>query len=291
MVPLLLFIITLAVVSIAGLILFFIYGKTNRVLSNRKAILIYLCVALVISACGFVGKLPVFSGSMLYFVLLQLFFLGLGFLVFYLWRKNTTGYFGNSKSRVSSVLFVLVNAMLGMIGFALVFHYCNPGGLAPYYALSVVPFVLPQFLETSFAAYRSIPQEIHKVWYYPVGADEIDFEGIDTSTIYMLELEYSKSVADPRLMNTKLRAPVGMKFGDWFRSFIENYNQRFDEDPIHYLNDDRTPQGWIFYVKPSFIGTPRFIDPDKTIAENKLVEKRAIIVKRVGLVEEEGPEA
>lgn len=285
---LIVYLVALALVSIAAIIGFFVVSKRNKVWSNKKVILYYLAVGIVISACGFFGLLPSVASSFGYFILFQIFFTGLGLLVSWLWNKGLGAEMPNqSKTRTSSLLFVLINALVGMIGFALVFHYCNPDGMAPYFAMSVIPFVLPQFLIASFQSYREIPHEIYKVWYFPLGADEIDFDKIDTSTIYMLELEYSKSIADPRLTNTKLRAPLGMKFGDWFRSFVENYNYKFDSDPIHYLNPDRTPHGWIFYVKPGFLGGAKYIDPDKTISENKLSEKKAIIARRVGFVEEE----
>jgi len=284
---LLLYLITLGVLSIVCLIGFFVVSKQNKAWSNKKVIFYYLGVGLFISACGFSGLIPGLTNSFSIFLLFQAFFAGLGFLVSWLWNKGLGEDMPNeSKTKISSVLFVLINTIVGMIGFTLVFHYCNPDGMAPYFALSIVPFVLPQFISVGFTSYREIPHEIHKIWYFPLDADEIDFDKIDTSTIYMLELEYSKSIQDPRLTNTKLRAPLGMKFGDWFRSFVENYNYKYDSDPIHYLNQDHTPHGWIFYVKPSFLGGAKYIDPDKTILENKLTEKRSIIARRVGFVEE-----
>lgn len=285
---LLVYLIALGLISIAAIIGFFIVSKQNKAWSNKKVILYYVAVGLVISACGFSGLIPGIASSFTSFLLFQVFFAGLGLLVSWLWNKGLGEDMPNqSKTRMSSVLFVLINAVVGMIGFTLIFHYCNPDGVAPYFAMSVIPFVLPQFIAVSFQAYKEIPHEIHKVWYFPLDADEIDFDKIDTSTIYMLELEYSKSIADPRLTNTKLRAPIGMKFGDWFRSFVENYNYKYDTDPIHYLNNDHTPHGWIFYVKPGFLGSAKYIDPDKTISENRLSEKKAIIARRVGFVAEE----
>lgn len=281
------YIITLCIVCLAGFISFFVLTKKNKVLSNKQAILYYLCVGIFISACGFVGLARSVTQSILYFALLQLFFLAVGWLLAFLWKRNSSRVLQGDANKASGLIFVSINAVLGMIGFTILFYYCNPGSLAPYYGLSVVPLVLPQFIKSSFDMYRDIPHEIYKVWYFPEDADEIDFEKVDTSVIYMLELEYSKSIADGRLMNTKLRAPVGMKFGDWFRSFIENYNYKYDSDPINYLNADNTPMGWIFYVKPSFLGTARYIDPDKTISENKLVEKKPIIARRVGLIDDE----
>jgi hypothetical protein len=283
---LLIYLIAIGLIWIGCMVGFFIIARKNRILSNRKAILYYLGVGLFITAVGFLGLIPAVASSMLYFVLLQVFFLGLGFLVSYLWRKNSIEDFQHSTSRNSGILFIFANAALGTIGFTILFYYCSKTDLAIYYGLSVIPFVLPHFISASFAKFKEIPHEIYKVWYFPLEEDEIDFNNIDTSSIYILELIYSKSANDNRLMNTKLRAPIHMKFGDWFRSFIEKYNRTYNADPIHYRNEDHSSMGWIFYVKPPFLGSARYIDPDKTIAENKILEKKAIIARRVKYVEE-----
>ena len=273
---------------IAGLIGFYINtGKqkaAGQVLNNRKFIFFYLLFGIVISCGGFIGKSPDASRSMMYFFGLQVVFAALGFLASWLYKKNAPE--DMISGRYAGVFFVMANAFLGMIGFALVYHFCNPNGLAPWYAMCVLPFVLPEFLSTAFKTYLEIPQEIHKVWYFPLHADPVDYDNIDTTTIFMLELEYSKSINDPRITNTKLRAPVAMKFGDWFRSFIENYNYRYESDPIQFTNFDQTPLGWMFYTKAGALGKSKFIDPELTIAENNITEKDIILAKRVGVVEE-----
>ena len=276
----------LAVVGLVSLVSFFIINKRNQLLSNKKVVLYYLGFSLLISLGGFIGYSPATADSMMYFILLQLSYLGLGMLAMYLYRRYAPPP-EEGKHDWGGVFFVLVNAFIGMIGFTLIYYYFSRSVLSPYYSLCVLPFVLPQFLNTAFKAYQAIPQEIHKIWYYPLNAHEIDFEHIDTTTIYMLELEYSKVMNDARLTNTKLRAPVAMNFGDWFRSFIENYNHKYDSDPINFLSEDGTPQGWTFFVKPSLLGTSKYIDPDRTIAENKISEKNIIIAKRVGMVDQD----
>lgn len=258
-------------------------------MSNKKVILFYLAFGILLSLGGLIAMSVTASRSMLNFVLLQLAYAGLGYLAAWLFRKNAP--MEMQEGKYASVWFVLVNAFLGMVGFTLIYYYFSHSELSPWYALCILPFVLPQFLSAAFRAYREIPQEINKVWYFPVHADEVDYDKIDTSTIFMLELEYSKSINDPRVTNTKLRAPVAMKFGDWFRSFIDNYNYKFEQDPIQYLNDDQTPTGWMFYVKPSFLGGTKFIDPELSIAENQILEKNIIMAKRVGIVDNGNEEA
>ena len=268
-----------AIAFIISTIVFFTTNKDARK-KTKKILLFTFLFALVITACGALGHFPV-AGTMTVFIGLQILFLGMGYIQFILLKKQ---FYGDlQKEDLSKVMLVLMNVSVGIIGFTVVFNYTSTYDVAPFYSLTAITFVLPQFAATAFEKYIAIPEEIYQIWYFPVNEDEIDFEHIDTSTVYMLELEYSKSVSDNRLLNSKVRAPLGMKFGDWFRSFIENYNERYDSDPIHYLNNDNTPIGWIFYVKPSFLGTARYIDPDLTITGNKLTEKNKIIAKRVGI--------
>ncbi len=282
-------IIAFVVLAVVGFVGFYInmrkQNAAGQLLSNKKFIFFYLLFGILIAAGGAVALSPTASRSMPVFMGMQALYLGLGFLASWLYKKNAPEEI--REGRFAGVFFVMANAFLGMIGFAAVYHWLNPNGLAPWFALCAIPFVLPQFLSTAFKLYLAIPQEIHKVWYFPLHADPVDYDNIDTTTIWMLELEYSKSINDPRITNTKLRAPVAMKFGDWFRSFIENYNYKYESDPIQYTNYDETPLGWMFFTKAGALGKSKFIDPELTIAENKITEKDIIQAKRVGMVEEE----
>jgi hypothetical protein len=279
------YLIPFGVFSAISMVMFFIMNKKAQALNNKKAIFFYLAFSLVIATGGLISMAPAASRSMPVFFGLQLAYFALGYLASYLYKKNAPA--SLSQYRYGGVAFVLANTFLGMLLFTLVYYYFSPGELAAWFAFSVLPFLLPEFISTSLNTYRSIPEEIHKVWYFPIHADEVDYDTINTDVIYMLELEYTKNINDGRLTNTKLRAPVEMKFGDWFRSFIESHNYKFEADPIQYLNYDQTPLGWMFYIKPSALSRTRFIDAELSITDNKIGEKDIIIAKRVGLVEDE----
>lgn len=279
------YLVPFGIFSVLSVVIFFIINKKAQALKNKKAIFFYLIFSVLLGSGGLIALAPAAARSLTVFIGLQLAYAGLGFLASWLYKKNAPA--SLSQYRFGGVCFILANAFLGMFLFTLIYNYFSPGGLAPFFALSILPFVLPEFMSASFASYRTIPEEIHKVWYFPIHADEVDYDNINTDVIYMLEVEYSKNINDGRLTNTKLRAPIEMNFGDWFRSFIENYNYKFESDPIQYLNYDQTPLGWMFYIKPSALSRTRYIDAELSIAANKISEKDIIIAKRVGLVEEE----
>jgi len=276
------YLIVLTIILLISTIIVIVTNSGAGQLSNKKMIFFFLLFAVIIASLGFSGLISGVADSMSYFVLIQVICLGLGYWISYLIKRKKIGGFADEK--LTRILFVISIAATGMIGFVFLFNYCNTMGIAPYYSLSVLTFPLPQFLVTAFEAYAAVPQEIYKVWYFPDDGREIDFDKIDTSKIFMLELEFSKSLNDTHLVNSKAKAPLGMMFGDWFMSFIENYNHKFDTDPIQYLDADNTSQGWIFYKKSSFLRAPKFIDPDLSIIENRISEKNVIIARRVGIV-------
>ena len=245
-------------------------------------ILSVLLIAVAMSAMGFLGMAQSTTSSLTFFYVTQVFSIGLGSLICYLLTNNFFGELAYEK--LNKVLLVFAITTAGMAGFTLIFDHFSTSDLAPYYSASLITFIIPQCLAVCLETFINIPQEIYKIWYFPFEEREVDFDKIDTSNVFVLELEFSKSVNDNSLVNSKAKAPLGMLFGDWFMSFIENYNQKFDRDPIQYLNSDNMPDGWIFYVKPSFLGVPRYIDPDVSIKENKISEKNVIIAKRAGSI-------
>jgi hypothetical protein len=149
------------------------------------------------------------------------------------------------------------------------------------YSSSVLMIAVPYFFMLSFGLLLKIPQAIYKVWYLNPDREEPDFDRININRIYLLELELFKNVNKNDVTNLKLKAPLEMKFGDWYQSIILNYNQRFEEDPIQYTYLDNSSMGWIFHTKPGFFSSRKYIDPDLTIEQNHLHEKHTIIAKRV----------
>lgn len=269
------------------LIIFFIIQGTQKEVKNKKVLLINLLFALIITLFGCIGLIKTIEdtdSSRWWFVALQLVFLILGSVFYFLLQKD---FFGKLKSQVLSHILLLVsNVALGFVGFSLLFSYFLDNELGFYYALSSFVFFIPYGFMFTFNLLVSIPPEIHKIWYYPLDMAEPDFDNIDTNNIYLLELELLKSPGDDSMKNylqlTTVRAPVNMIFGEWFRYFINNYNYKFEENPIRFLDKSGEPHGWIFSTKPqSLWKSKKYIDPDLTIKNNKLTDKTVIVAKRV----------
>jgi len=272
--------IIIVITGIICLAVFFIINGSKEDVKNKKVLLFNLLFAVIMTAFGCIGYMDMIEESIWWFMLLQVAFLLLGVLFYYLLERN---FFGEFKHLVTSqVLLLLANTAFGFLGFSLLFSFFHGDELALYYGMSALIFLIPFGFMLTFNLLASIPPEIHKVWYYPVDMDEPDFDKFDLNNIYLLELEFSKSPNDDTQKNYKARAPVDMIFGEWYRSFINNYNYKFEQEPIQFLDSNREPHGWMFFTKPqSFLQAKRFIDPDLTIKSNKLTEKTVIVAKRV----------
>jgi hypothetical protein len=271
--------IIIGVLFIIAIILYFVINRASAAVSNKRMILIFLSFSIAITIAGLIGFFDINDSGFLWFFILQLYFLGLGILIIYLFKRN---FFGEFKYKIASeITLLLINSLFGVLGFSYLFDYCSYGDFGFSFSASILTFCIPYFFTLTFEALAAIPQEIFKVWYLNEDRDEPDFDKINVNRIYLLELELFKNVNKTELTNLKLKAPLEMKFGDWFQSIILNYNQRFEEDPIQYCYLDQSSMGWIFYTKPSFFKSKKYIDPDWSIEKNKLHEKLTIIAKRV----------
>ena len=165
--------------------------------------------------------------------------------------------------------------------FTFVFDIFNVSGLGWYYSTAFFVFVLPFFYYLTYESIINIPVPIFKVWYYPEYAAEIDMDDLDLNKVKVIELEFLKNLGETSTTNFKAKAPEELRFGDWFSLFIQNYNQKYEDNPIVIKDKFEVPYGWVFYIKPGFFGSKKFVDFDLTIIQNVLTEKMIVVCRRV----------
>jgi hypothetical protein len=186
-----------------------------------------------------------------------------------------------SKTIWAGVLFVLLNMFVGIIGFALCFYTFNKNiETSILFGLSTLTFALPTLVTSAYKSFIQIPNDIYNVWHYNL-YDEINYDNIDTDKVYMLEIEYTINDETTQFSNSRIKAPIDMKFGDWFQLFIDYYNERTDNSKLEYIDEYGMPIGWVFFERSSSIFGNRRINPELSIAENKLSEKKMVIANRV----------
>ena len=179
-------------------------------------------------------------------------------------------------------LLTLIVLLLGMFLFSLLYNALSPipnGLLASSCALV---FALPLVFYWTYLAYINIPLDIYKLWRYDAGlVDGNRLDGVDFNKLTVLELEFGRKINNEDRIKVKVKALPDMYFGEWFGTFLENYNRKFSDNPIAAENENGEAHNWIFYIKPSLFSRRRYLDPEASIAANRIREKHTIITKRV----------
>jgi len=271
-------IILFAIFFLSTLMIVYLKKTVTNFKSNR-IVIGALLFSIVITCGGLYGfSNNIFNGFSFY-LLLCIIYLLLGVLITFMFKKD---YFQITKFKLMiEILVVLVITSLSYFAFSLLFDFTNGLDLGGIYAKSVFFFVIPYFFMLALDNFLRIPTPIYKVWYVNEFAEEPDFDKVNVRNIYLLSIDLMKDVNQNKTTNIRVKAPFEMKFGDWFQSFLVNYNEKFVESPIQYKFLDGTSMGWVFYTKPSFFSGKKFIDANKSILHNKLNEKVTIIATRV----------
>jgi hypothetical protein len=260
-------------------ILFIILNWGNSQLNVKKNIWTSLLIVFVLSIGGLFGLSDSLYDGFWFFIFIQLLALIIGFILNKLFLKN---YFSSFNTKIiSEISYSLFIVSVSYFLFSFLFNYLSKTTLGYTYATSLLILIIPYFITLAFDHFIHIPASIYKVWYLNEEREEPDFDKINVRDVYLISLDLLKNVNDKGVSNIKVKAPLEMNFGDWYQSFILNYNEKFTENMIQYKFLDGSSMGWVFYTKPSFFSGRRFIDPNKTITQNKLSEKVTIVASRV----------
>jgi hypothetical protein len=156
------YVIIAVILFLSGLITFLAINSTQAKARSRKALTYLLFFGVLLALPGLSGMLVTVTETVWSFILLQVFYLGMGILFRYLLGIDL---FGTLKSEtVSQTALVVANAALGYLGFTFLFNYFNADGIGHLYGMSVLLFLIPQFFMVSFDLMTAIPPEIYKVW-------------------------------------------------------------------------------------------------------------------------------
>ncbi len=258
--------------------LFFYFGKD--VITNYKKHLIVhtllnVLLTAIFSCIGFI----IIEMPRLSFSLAQFLFLvsgmahALGIYLHQPWSKRT--------SFKPEFYFTLTQFAVAAIIFSLLLRLTGPKEYLWIYPLASFVFPLPFLAMKLFDFAMEVPMQIYKRWFYPVEDEMPDADDIDMSKPVVIAFQFQKRMRDSSYTNFRAKAPVRLNFGQLFFFFINDYNERHPESIIEYLDMQRNPSGWVFYVKNPWWKPNRFIDPFVTVGENEIKENDIIICTRV----------
>jgi hypothetical protein len=255
-----------------------IINKKNKVLNNRKLILIILCTSLILGIPGFLGFLDLQFMPWGYLFCMFI-YLVLGIL--YVWLAGSHYESELIEKKGFFFLCTLIACLLGIFLFKLAFDWLNDLRYGLWAGTSIFVFLIPPVFWWAYIAFLSIPLEIYKVWQYPEFSADISMEHLDFDRLLVLEVDLYKNIEDLEPLKVKAKAPRNMNFSIWFQKFIDDYNLKFPNAPIQYKAENGESFKWIFYIKASFFKQRSFIDPELDIEQNNITESYTIYAKRV----------
>jgi hypothetical protein len=270
--------ILMPLIMLVLIVLMVVIKRANETISNKTLIVFVILFGLIMGIpglFGFVGD----TFSPWYYMLAQAIYLFMGIIFVQLYYA----YFSkveNLKIAFQLIILLLITTLGGYL-FAIIFNLTSETGGGYIAATSMVIFPLPIIFYQTYISFIAIPFEIYDVWEYPKDAETISFDGHDFNKLMVIELEFSRNTDDQNRLKVKAKAPAEMPLGTWFKKFIDDYNYKFPNNRIGYLNADGFSHGWIFYSKKSFFHRRRMLNPADSIADNNIQEHVTIISKRV----------
>jgi hypothetical protein len=248
----------------------------------RKKTLIYLLFALIFfSVITLAGHPAIIRNPVVALICFQCYFLLLGIAHLHYMRRSLA-WSGDEKAFVPEMIFTIVVALFGSIGFIILYSYfSNDDELKYVMAGSTIIFTIPFFFMRTFKKAIAIPPKILKEWHYPVTEEIEEPDDSKLKNLLVISFEFQKRLHENRITNFRAKAPSDMEFGELFYYFINDYNERHPDSKVEYINGSGTPHGWIFYKKPRWYSiSTQYIDVDKTIFNNNIKENDVIICTR-----------
>lgn len=251
----------------------------NFALYKKKALWYLFYMTLVF---GVVASLPyLFTNQnlMSQYIFSSVWFLGLGivhchFMYIRFWAKEST---------LGSELAFIVAIWLFGGALSTLVHYWMSKGTFMYYPMltAMFSFVLPTFVYKTFERMMAIPAKVHKWWQYPLYKEAPQVNEDEMRDLIVIGFELEKRANDNNRIYFRARTPIKMDLGDLFYHFLNDYNDRYPNTPIDFLDSNGQPYGWVFHRKPRWLIGTKTLDPEKPVFMNGIQENSVIICNRV----------
>jgi hypothetical protein len=259
----------------------FLLKKEDKELSIKIFLLYSLATLVAFVIIGLTGLATV-ERPLLFFAVLQTVFFIFGCIhAFALYRTDS---WSEPESFIHEFIFTLYLTLVGAFGFLVVFMVCNKQGYSIVFASAVVFFLIPFLIMKCFDFLLMIPDEVYPKWYYPVGQGEIEIpdELLEDSSIVIVEFRMQKSNdADSELIHSRSKLPLKIELGKFFPVFLDAYNDKNPGNQIQFVDANKEPYAWNFYIEPKWWQFRTYINPETTIRENNIKENFIIVAERV----------
>ena len=273
--------VSVSLLAIAAVLLPLTMSRVKEIKKYKMETLLYFFItALCFGITGLLGLTTLLDDLTTFFIILQIFALIIGILhtvIVYRMLPWT------SKNKfVWEFLFSFSIACLGALLLLLVLKFIAGLVILHYLMLTAIFwFFVPFLFVQAFNRYLAIPSKIFRKWYYPVGKEIADPLDSELVALLVVSFVFHKKMNDPEITTFRAKAPQKMVFGRLFYYFINDYNERHPESTIEFTDQQNHPFGWVFYLKPRWIGMRRYIDPEQIIRDNRIKENSIIVCQRI----------
>lgn len=251
----------------------------NFALYKKKALWYLFLMTLVFGVVASIPYLFTHQNLMNEYLFYMVWYLGLGIVHC---NFMYTKFWANERSLGSELVFILAIWLFGTAISVLVHHWMSKGAYLYYPMLtSMFTFALPTFVYKTFEKMMSIPAKVHKWWQYPVHKEVPEVNEEEMRDLIVVGFELEKKANDAGRTYFRARTPIKMDLGDLFYHFINDYNDRYPNTPIDFLDPNGQPYGWVFHLKPRWLAGAKTLDPGKPIFMNGIQENSVIICNRV----------
>ena len=190
--------------------------------------------------------------------------------------KNVKVFFGELFFAISIMLFTIVV-------FSTLQYFVSRDKDFIFYPMmmSTLAFFIPILFVHTFEAAYNIPPAEFVTWEYPLH-NEIPLPPDDPNEkLLVIGFEIAKKAADRKRTFFRAKAPEGIKLGELYYHFLNDYNELQSETTIEYAEGGSIPHEWWFRIKPKWYQLNRILDPRLSFRANGLKENSVIICERI----------
>lgn len=186
-------------------------------------------------------------------------------------------------SFLHELIFTLYITVVSALAFVIVYSLCNNTGYSLIFSTAIILFIVPFLIGKTFEYLVAIPEEVYPKWFYPVNGDnDLPEELLEDTNVVIVEFRMLQTDKEnSEVIKSRSKLPLKIEFSRFFPAFIDAFNDKNPGRRIEYIDTNKQPHGWNFYLLPKWYQFKTYINPQLTIRENGIKENSIIIAERV----------
>lgn len=251
--------------------------------SGKKPTIYSIVSSIIVSLVAYVSKFVTEHSFAVYWIIAGIFLIFGIIHIAIISRKYFYTYENNNKVIVAEIMFGISIMFFVIVIFSSLQYFLAGEKHYLFYPMlfSSLAFFIPLLVYQTFNAAYNIPRASFVTWSYPLNYQiELPDEN-PAERLYVIGFEIAKKSTDAKYAYFRAKAPEGMKLGDLYYFFINDYNELQSETPIEYATKDFDAHEWWFRKKPKWYERNRILNPDITVRENRIKENTIIICERI----------